>query len=89
MERPTNSPPRAGRPLWNTSRANPPASSIFISHETRENFEIKYGPVWEHVVGILTGLSTEEVEEIDEIVFEDPETSDILFAPRKTNVKTS
>jgi hypothetical protein len=40
-------------------------------------------------VGILTGLSTEEVEEIDEIVFEDPETSDILFAPQKTNVKTS
>ena len=67
----------------------PPASSIFISHETRKNFEIEYGPVWEHVVGILTGLSTEEVEEIDEIVFEDPETSDILFAPRKTNVKTS
>lgn len=67
----------------------PPASSVFISHETRENFEFKYGPVWKHIVGILTGLSTEEIEEIEEIIFEDPQTSDVLFAPQKMNVQTS
>lgn len=82
--------PKSRAALVEHLSSEPPPLRAF-SYRTRpgENFEIKYGPVWEHVVGILTGLSTEEVEEIDEIVFEDPETSDILFAPQKTNVKTS
>lgn len=67
----------------------PPASSVFVSHETRENVQIKYGPIWKHVVGILTGLSSEEIEEIDEVIFEDPQTSEVLFSPQKMNVKTS
>lgn len=65
----------------------PPASSVFVSHETKTNFETLHGPVWKHVVGILTGLSPEQIEEIDEVIFEDPKTSTTLFSSRKADVR--
>jgi hypothetical protein len=66
----------------------PSASSVFISHETQDHVELTYGPVWKHVVGILTGLTTDEIEEVDRIIFEDPQTSDTLFTPQTMDVKT-
>lgn len=69
------------------STALPPASSVFISHETQTNLETVYGPVWRHVVGILTGLSSDQVEEIDEILFEDPRTNTTLFTSQKANAR--
>jgi hypothetical protein len=65
----------------------PPASSVFVSHETKASFEALHGPVWKHVVGILSGLPPEQLEEIDEVLFEDPETSTILFNSRKADVR--
>lgn len=65
----------------------PPASSVFISHETRTSFEALHGPASKHVVGILTGLSSEQLEEIDEIRFEDPQTNTTLSTSEKANAR--
>jgi hypothetical protein len=65
----------------------PPASSVFVSHETQANFEAVHGPVSKHVIGILTGLSSEKLEEIDEIRFEDPKTNTTLSTSEKVNAR--
>lgn len=65
----------------------PPASRVFVSYETKTSFETLHGPVWKHVAGILTGLSPEQIEDIDEVIFEDPNTSTTLFSSRKADVR--
>jgi type III secretory pathway lipoprotein EscJ len=67
--------PETRAQLWDRFSGDlPPSSSVFVSHDTKENFETVHGSIQNHVAGILTGLSSDEIDRV-EVIFEDAETS--------------
>jgi len=56
----------------------PPATSLFVSNETRQDFERIYGPMSAQIVMILTGLPEKEVRELG-FSFVSPVDSTVLL----------
>lgn len=56
-------------------------ASVFVSYDTKGQFEFFNGPVWKHIIEILTGSSAAALQMSGGIVFIDPKTLDILFEP--------
>ena len=47
---------------------------IFIAHDTRVNYDEMHVGLASQVVQLLTGLSSQRLQELGEVVFLDPET---------------
>lgn len=63
-----------------------PAASVFVSFDTKAQFELTYGSLWKHVAEILTGLTTEQLKGLGKLVFVDPKTERMLFEAVEQNV---
>jgi hypothetical protein len=57
----------------------PSPSSIFVSDETASDFAHYHGPMWEHLVMILTGLNEKQLSELDGFEFVTPMDGKVLF----------
>ncbi len=40
------------------------AGEIFFSDQSKQDYERGHGPVWDHVIGLLSGLSMDQVNEL-------------------------
>lgn len=47
---------------------------VFIAHETRADYDAVHANLASQIVQLLTGLSTQRLEELGGVVFRDPET---------------
>ena len=63
-----------------------PATSVFVSFDTKTQFEWTHGPLWRHVAEMLTGLTAEQLRERGNVVFVDPKTQRTLFEAVEQNV---
>lgn len=63
-----------------------PASSVFLSFETRDDFERVHGPMWQHVAILLTGLSESQLRNLGGSVFVDAANGQALFDSGKHDV---
>ena len=54
-------------------------ASVFVSYDTRGQFEFFNGPIWKHIIEILTGSSAANLQMSGGVVFVDPRTMQILF----------
>ncbi len=57
-----------------------PPFSVFVSRETASDFEHYYGPLSEHVVMILTGLSEGELKKMGGFEFVTPVGGKVLLS---------
>jgi len=56
-------------------------TSVFVSYDTKSDFEFFHGPVWEHVALVLTRLSPDQLSQLGGFVFVDRSRDDqILFS---------
>ncbi len=56
-------------------------TSVFVSYDTKSDFEFFHGPVWEHVALLLTRLSPDQLAQLGGFVFVDRSRDDeILFS---------
>ena len=56
-----------------------PVTSVFISCDTKSNFENLHGSVWKHIAELLTSLSEKKLQELGKVVFVDSKTMKVLF----------
>lgn len=65
-----------------------PATSVFVSvdSETREGLERVYGPMWQQVAILLTGLSEAQLGSLGGSVFIDAANGQALFESGKRDV---
>lgn len=56
-----------------------PAASIFVSYGTRADFEKAQGPLWGHIVALLTGLSEDQIHRMGGFSVVSPTDNEILF----------
>jgi hypothetical protein len=56
-----------------------PASSVFVSYESRHDFESAHGPFWSHIVALLTGLSEDQIRQMGGFSVVSPTDDEILF----------
>ena len=54
-------------------------ASVFVSYDTKGQFEFFNGPIWKHIIEILTGSSAANLQMSGGVVFVDPRTMQILF----------
>lgn len=73
--------PKMRRRLQEEGIQLPPTSSVYVSNKTREAFEKVYGPISPHIVGILTGLSDEQVRRSGFTII-DPVTEAVRYERR-------
>ena len=53
-------------------------SSVFISYDTKHDFEQIHGRVWDQVITLLTGMSVKKLNQVGGFVVVDPSTDQIL-----------
>ncbi len=58
---------------------SPSPSSVFVSYATASDLEHYRGPLWEHVVMILTGLNEKQLSELGGFEFVTPMDGKVLF----------
>ena len=63
-----------------------PVTSVFISYDTKTQFEWTHGSVWRHVAELLTGLTTEQLEALGPVVFVEPKDESTVFEVAVQNV---
>lgn len=56
-----------------------PASSVFLTFDTRKAFSNPQVPWWKHVVLLLTGFSPEQLHRLGGFRFVDPADSEVLY----------
>jgi len=56
-----------------------PVSSVFIGYDTKHVFEIINGPVYHHVITLLTGMPMEKINEVGGFEVLDPNTNQTIF----------
>jgi hypothetical protein len=56
-----------------------PAASIFVSYGTRRNFDTAHGPLWSHIVALLTGLSDVQIHRMGGFSIVSPTDNEILY----------
>jgi hypothetical protein len=56
-----------------------PASSIFVSYETPKKADGVQGPLWGHIVALLTGLSEDQIHKMGGFSVVSPTDDEILF----------
>src|SRR5262245_32191647 len=62
-----------------------PASSVFVSYDTRSSSETKNGPFWSHIVALLTGMSEAQIRKLGGFSVESPTDNDVLFESSPTS----
>lgn len=55
-----------------------PSSCLFVSHETRDEFEELQGPLREQIIRLLTGLSEDRLQRLGRVEFRRPVTEERL-----------
>ena len=55
-----------------------PSSCLFVSHETRGEFEEIEGPLREQIIRLLTGLSEDRLQSLGRVEFRRPVTEERL-----------
>lgn len=68
--------------LASAPSAQLPASSVFVAFDTRRAFEEKNGPMWAHIVMLLTGLTEDQIADLGGYTFVSPTDEEILFESR-------
>ena len=63
-----------------------PVASVFVSFDTRAQFEWTHGSLWRHVAEMLTGLTMDQLKALGKVVFVDPKTEQLLFEAVEQNV---
>lgn len=65
-----------------------PASRLFVDYDTKENFTVLYGKLEHYIFPALLGIEEEQIELIDEIIFRDIFTKQVLyqFSPNEQKV---
>lgn len=56
-----------------------PASSVFVSFDSRWDFERLHGSIWSHIVMLLTGFDEAEIKELGGFRFVDPAEHEVVF----------
>ncbi len=54
-------------------------SSIFVAFDTKHHFEQIHGPIMEHVISLLTGRSSEDLNQAGGFAVVDPVTDETLY----------
>jgi len=57
-----------------------PASSVFVSYDTRQSFEAVGKSVWKNVAVLLTGLSDSQIRKLGRFVFVNPASGEEIFS---------
>jgi hypothetical protein len=65
-----------------------PASKIFVDYDTKQDFNMLYGKLEHYIFPALLGIDEEQIELIDEIIFRDIFTKEVLyqFSPNEQKV---
>lgn len=71
--------PSSKKSLQQTRGPQDTVSSVFISYDTKHEFERIHEWVWDHVITLLTGMSSEEVDEAGGFVVVDPATAQTRY----------
>ena len=71
--------PSSKRALEQEGDSRDTVSSIFISYDTKHNFEQIHGQVWDHVITLLTGRSFEDLNQSGGFAVVDPVTNKTLY----------
>ena len=63
------------------SKADTPGtvSSIFVAFDTKHHFEQIHGPIMEHVITLLTGRSSDELNKMGGFAVVNPVTEETLY----------
>jgi hypothetical protein len=72
-------PPRSKQILKETFAPIIPTGNILIPFGVRESFEMIYGPVQEHIIPTLLGLSIQEIKKIGKLLFLDPRNNKVIY----------
>ncbi len=59
-----------------------PASSVFVAFDTSGPLDERHGPMWAHIVMLLTGLTEDQIAELGGYSFVSPADEEILFESR-------
>lgn len=70
--------PLVRRELQETFPHTDALPSIFVSRTNAQDFETLYGRLLEHLVPALTGLSADQLHQINQILFVDAASGNIL-----------
>lgn len=54
-------------------------SSVYIGFDTKHHFEQIHGPIMEHVISLLTGRSSEDLDRTGGFAVVDPVTEETLY----------
>lgn len=54
-------------------------SSVFISYDTKRDFEQIHGRIWDHVITLLTGMSLNKLNRMGGFAIVDPSTNQTLY----------
>ena len=54
-------------------------SSIFVSYDTKRDFEAMHGPFWSHIVALLTGMSEDQIRKMGGFSVVSPTDDQVLF----------
>jgi hypothetical protein len=71
--------PSSKRELLQERDLQDTVSSVFISYDTKHDFEQIHGRVWDHVITLLTGMSLNKLNRIGGFVIVDPSMDQILY----------
>lgn len=65
-----------------------PASRLFVDYDTKESFALLYGKLEHYIFPALLGIEETQIDLIDEIIFRDIFTKEILyqFSPNEQKV---
>lgn len=65
--------------LAETTGRQLPTSSVFVSYDTKSNFEAMHGPFWSHIVALLTGMSDDQIRRLGGFSVVSPTDNEVLF----------
>lgn len=71
--------PSSKRELLQEKDLQDTVSSVFISYDTKHDFEQIHGQVWDQVITLLTSMSLKKLNQVGGFVVVDPSTDQILY----------
>jgi hypothetical protein len=71
--------PKTRIALPSRPQSQPLPSSVFVSYETKSDFEQNLGPLREHIVMMLTGLDERQITKLGDLQFVLQPEGKILF----------
>lgn len=71
--------PSSKRELLQERDSQDTVSSVFISYDTKHDFEQIHGRIWDHIITLLTGISLNKLNRVGGFVVVDPSMNQTLY----------